>query len=187
MCFLGQYQIPWIWQWSFTVANRHRLYIIVWDLYYKWWTKFQYLDIIKEISKDIQTYVEYNYYVEQEQKAQRISNLENQEFKTPTLASLKQKFPNASTQELKKKMLMTLASQLDELKDEDVMSTSSKSHAPSAKWDNPNKNNSEDAEIEEEKETELNEDIDNYMGIWLENLYATKMPDNEDKGKRQVE
>lgn len=66
MCFLGQYQIPWIWQWSFTVANRHRLYIIVWDLYYKWWTKFQYLDIIKEISKDIQTYVEYNYYVEQE-------------------------------------------------------------------------------------------------------------------------
>lgn len=84
-------------------------------------------------------------------------------------------------------MLMTLASQLDELKDEDVMSTSSKSHAPSAKWDNPNKNNSEDAEIEEEKETELNEDIDNYMGIWLENLYATKMPDNEDKGKRQVE
>lgn len=73
---------------------------------------------------------------------------------------------------------MTLASQLDELNDEDVMSTSSKSHAPSVKGDNLDKNNSKDVEIEKE-ETELNEDVDNYIGIWLENLYATKMPDTK--------
>ena len=57
---------------------------------------------------------------------------------------------------------MTLASQLDELNYEDVMSTSSKSHAPSVKATDPDKNNSEeDAEVEE---TKLNEDMDNYMG-----------------------
>ena len=83
------------------------------------------------------------------------------------------------------KMLMTLASQLDELNNEDVMSTSLRDHALSAKASDPGKNNS-DAEVNVE-ETELNEDMNNYMVTWLEYLYATKTPDTKDKGKRQVE
>ena len=78
MFFLGHYQILWIWQWSFIVANRHGFCILVCDLYYKWWPNFEYSEIVKEISKDIQIYLEYNYYVEQEEKAQRLSNMENQ-------------------------------------------------------------------------------------------------------------
>lgn len=49
----------------------------------------------------------------------------------PPLASLKKKYPQASAQELKKKMLMALTSQLDEINKDDIMSTSSKSQAPS--------------------------------------------------------
>lgn len=66
--------------------------------------------------------------MEHEEKAKKAFTLENQGFKAPSLASLKQKYPQA---ELKKKMLMALASQLDELKEDDIMSTSSKSQAPS--------------------------------------------------------
>lgn len=122
------YNISWIFQWSFTVANRHHFFILTCELYYKWWSKFEYSDINKKILKDIETFDENNLYVEHEEKAKKAFTLENQGFKAPSLASLKQKYPQA---ELKKKMLMALASQLDELKEDDIMSTSSKSQAPS--------------------------------------------------------
>lgn len=136
----------------------------------------------KQITKDLQTYHEYNYYAEQEEKSQKLFNLEHQELKTPTLASLKLKFPNASTQELKKKLLMAVASQLDELNDDDVMSTSFKSQAPVKEGTSEIKEDNE--EIEDEV-TESNEYMDNYMGAWLDNLYA-KAPNTKDKGKKQA-
>ena len=49
-------------------------------------------------------------------------------------------------------MLMTLASQLDELNDEDVMSTSSKGQAPSAKASELGKNNLDDLAAEDDIE-----------------------------------
>lgn len=125
------YNISWIFQWPFTVVNRHHFFILTCELYYKWWSKFEYSDINKKILKDIETFDENNLYVEHEEKAKKAFTLENQGFKAPSLASLKEKYPQASVQELKKKMLMALASQLDELKEDDIMSTSSKSQAPS--------------------------------------------------------
>lgn len=116
-----------------TLIYYNSFYILVRDLFYKWWNKFEYSDIIKEINKDVQTYTEYSLYVEQEQRGQRLYNLEKQEFKTPILVYLKKKYPHASVQDLKKKMLMALASQLDEINDDVIMSTSFKSQAHSLK------------------------------------------------------
>ena len=50
--------------------------------------------------------------------------MENQEFRTPTAASLKMMYPDASPKDIKKKMLRALASKLDQLNDDDFMSTS---------------------------------------------------------------
>lgn len=79
----------------------------------------------------------------------------------PSLASLRHKYPQASVQELKKKLLMELASQLDDIQEDDIMSTSSKSQAPSNTQDPINP----DEEEEEEEASNENEDIDNHMGI----------------------
>ena len=64
MRFLGQYNIPWIFQWSFTIGNKDNCFMLTRELFYKWWPKFEYSDILKEIKKDIAAYDEYNKYVE---------------------------------------------------------------------------------------------------------------------------
>ena len=60
-----------------------------------------------------------------EEKAQKAFGLEKAEFKTPSLASLKKKFPNTPINDLKKKILSALASQLEDIEDEDFMSITS--------------------------------------------------------------
>ena len=96
--------------------------------------------------------------------------MENQEFQTPIVASLKKMYPNASPSDIKKKMLRALASQLDQLNDDDFMSTSSKT--PSTTHDK--------TESVHAKDEEDNED---YLGSWLNNL------DKPDKslGKKPVQ
>lgn len=107
--FLG-HQIPWIFHWSFTIGSKHNLFILFRNLFYKWWPKFEYSKILKEVKKDVDTFIEYNKWVEDEKKAKEYNEFENQEFKTPTLASLKKKFLNATKQDIKKKMMRALAS-----------------------------------------------------------------------------
>jgi len=151
------------------------------ELFYKWWPKFEYSDILKEIKKDIAAYDEYNKYVEQEEKAQHIFKMENQEFRTPTVASLKKMYPTASPQEIKKKMMRAMASQLDQLNDEDFMSTSSAT--PSATQDKTESMPAEDEDDEDVNLDNLNEDMEDYMGAWLKQL---DKPD-KDKGKKPEE
>lgn len=72
-----------------------------------------YTEILTEVKKDITTFIEYNKWVEEGKKAKGYTDFENQKFKSPTVTSLKKKFPTASAQEIKKKMLKALASQLE--------------------------------------------------------------------------
>ena len=80
--------------------------------------------------------------------------MENQEFRTPTVASLKKMYLNASPSDIKKKMLRAIASQLDQLNDDDFMSTSSMT--PSATQDKTESVHEEDEE-EEDNPDNLNE------------------------------
>lgn len=50
----------------------------------------------------IQSYIDFSNQVDAEEKAQKAINLEKMEFKTPTLAFLKEKFPNSLVKEFKK-------------------------------------------------------------------------------------
>lgn len=78
------------------------------------------------MKKDICSYIEFNKWVEEDKEAKEYNEfVENQEFKTSTMSSLQKQFPNATTQEIKKRMKV-LASQLELLNDDgdDYMSTS---------------------------------------------------------------
>ena len=180
MRFLGHYNIPWIFQWSFTIGNKDNCFILTRELFYKWWPKFEYSNILKEIKKDISIYEDYNQQVEHEEKLQRNFKIENQEFRTPTITSLKKMYPTASPQEIKKKMMRALASQLDQLNDEDFMSTSSAT--PSATQDKTESLCAENEEDEDINLEILNEDMEDYMGSWLNQL---EKPDKDkEKGKK---
>ena len=103
--------------------------------------------------------------------------MENQEFRTLTVASLKKMYPNASPQDIKKKMLKALASQLDQLNDDDFMSTSSTT--PSATQDKTESLPAKDDDEDEDNNLEnLNENMEDYMGSWLNKL------EKSDKGKK---
>ena len=105
--------------------------------------------------------------------------MENQEYRTPIVVSLKKMYPNSSLQDIKKKMLRALASQLDQLNDDDFMSTSSAN--PSATQDKIEYLPAEDDEEDEDINLDnLNEDMEDYMGSWLNKL---DKPD-KDKGKK---
>ncbi|KAM7525910.1 hypothetical protein LguiA_015812 [Lonicera macranthoides] len=106
--------------------------------------------------------------------------IEKSEFKTLSLASLKEKFPNTPIKELKAKILQNLACQLD--MDEDFMSISQ---------DSKSEVKSEPAQlvnIDDEDFAEPNEDMTTHMGRWLASLYEdSTAPPAKDKGKNQVE
>ncbi|KAM7474667.1 hypothetical protein LguiB_021910 [Lonicera macranthoides] len=69
----------------------------------------------------------------------------NQEFKIPTIASIKKKFPNASPEEIKKKMVKAFISQLGFLDDDD---TSPSSKAPSINLEDLEENYDENEDME---------------------------------------
>ena len=104
--------------------------------------------------------------------------MENQEFRTPTVASLKKMYPTASPQEIKKKMMRALASQLDQLNNDDFMSTSSAT--PSVTQDKTESLPAEDEEDEDVNLDNLNEDMEDGLGPWLDDLYKS----NKNKGKK---
>ena len=109
--------------------------------------------------------------------------MENQEFRTPTVASLKKMHPNASPGDIKKKTLRALASQLDQLNDDDFMSISSKT--PSATQDKTESVHAEDEEDDEDDNPDnLNEDMEDYLGSWLNNL---DKPEDKSLGKKPVQ
>lgn len=68
------------------------------------------LNLIIQISNDIQTYLNINRQIAIEKKGQKVVGLEKAWFKTPSLASLKEKFLNIPIKYLKNKTLSALAS-----------------------------------------------------------------------------
>ncbi|KAM7488844.1 hypothetical protein LguiB_026328 [Lonicera macranthoides] len=177
--FFTKYHIPWIFQWNYNTTTRSNgLYLLVRDYYYKWWQKFDITDLIVQIKKDLFEFLEFNKKSADDDAFLKKQVIEKSEFKTPSLASLKEKFPNTPIKELKAKILQNLASQLD--MDEDFMSVSQDSKSePSNQLVN----------IDDDDFAEPNEDMTTHMGRWLASLYedSATPPAKKDKGKNQVE
>ncbi|KAM7465643.1 hypothetical protein LguiB_013205 [Lonicera macranthoides] len=194
MRFLGHYFIPWIFQWSYTVGSHNNLYILARDLFYKWWPKYEFDELIPQMHLDLNAYKEYNLYVKEEEEARKADAFMNQEFKIPSAAALKKKYVDASPAEIKEKMLKAFIAHLGFL-DDDSMSISSKatSRAPSV---NLEAENEQDEEKEESEDFNENEDMEKYMGIsWADQVEAAvalskvkkeKAEDSKGKGTKGV-
>ncbi|KAM7461785.1 hypothetical protein LguiA_029906 [Lonicera macranthoides] len=194
MRFLGHYSIPWIFQWSYTVGSHNNLSILARDLFYKWWPKYEFDELIPQMHLDINAYKEYNLYVKEEEEARKAETFMNQEFKIPSAAALKKKYVDASPAEIKEKMLKAFIAHLGFL-DDDSMSISSKatSRAPSI---NLEVENEQDEEKEESEDFNENEDMEKYMGMsWADQVEAAialskvkkeKAEDSKGKGTKGV-
>ncbi|KAM7459712.1 hypothetical protein LguiA_036706 [Lonicera macranthoides] len=181
--FLTNYHIPWIFQWNYNTTTRSNgLFLLVRDYYYKWWPKFDTTELIVQIKKNLFEFLEINTKSAEDDAFLKKQVMEKSEFKTPSLASLKEKFPNTPIKELKAKILQNLASQLD--MDEDFMSVSQDS-----KSEVKSEPSNQLVNIDDDDFAEPNEDMTTHMGRWLASLYedSTTPPVKKDKGKNQVE
>ena len=89
MRFLGHYEIPWIWQWSFYIASRNGLLMLVRNYFYKWWPKFDYFEISQQITNDIQSYIYFNNQVDAKKKLKKLLILKKLSLKPPLWPFLK--------------------------------------------------------------------------------------------------